>query len=136
MPLHRRPLALASAIVLTAAAGVAAGDVTVGSATARVAAARPSTEGGRRVSNGEPVRQVARVKLPVPLTEPTSFDISSFDPVTQTYYLSDRTNGGVDAVNSRTDSFAGLVGGGSFSGTGVAATPAQKAACGPDGIQG
>jgi hypothetical protein len=136
MPLHGRLLVLATAIALTAACGVAVGDVTVGSAPVRVAAARPSTAGGRRVRTDEPIHQIATVKLPPPLAEPTSFDISSFDPVTQTHYLSDRTNGGVDAINARTDSFAGLVGGGSFSGTGVAATPAQKAACGPDGIQG
>jgi hypothetical protein len=70
------------------------------------------------------------------LRQPQSFDISSFDTTTQTYYLSDRTNGGVDAINARTNAFAGLVGGGLFAGTGSAATASQSRACGPDGIQG
>jgi hypothetical protein len=85
---------------------------------------------------GEAVRQIATIRLPPPFPQPKSFDISSFDPSTQTYYLSDRTNGGVDAINARTNAFAGLVGRGSFTGTGSAASPSQRSACGPDGIAG
>jgi hypothetical protein len=136
MPLRTWVPGLAAVIAVTAVSGVAAGDVPARFSTPRAAKTGLSTGGGRSAINGVVVRQIATVKLPSPLAQPASFDISSFDPVTQTYYLSDRTNGGVDAINARTNSFAGLVGGGSFSGTGAAATPAQKAACGPNGVQG
>jgi hypothetical protein len=124
------------AISLTVVCGLAGGDGTAHSATARAAVTGLSTSGGRPVMNGEAVSQIATIRLPPPLPQAKSFDISSFDPTTQTYYLSDRTNGGVDAINARTNAFAGRVGGGSFTGTGSAATPTQRSACGPDGIQG
>src|ERR1700751_5325265 len=136
MHLRRWVPGLAAVIAVTAVSGVAAVDVPARSSTPRAATTRVSTKVGRSVTDGVVVRQIATVKLPSPLAQPASFDISSFDPVTQTYYLSDRTNGGVDAINARTESFAGMVGGGSFSGTGAAATPAQRAACGANGIQG
>jgi hypothetical protein len=87
-------------------------------------------------SAAAPVHQIATVRLPARHPQPTSFDISSADPKTQTVYLSDRTNNGVDAINAAADSFAGIVGYGSFAGTGTAATPAQKSTCGPLGVQG
>jgi hypothetical protein len=133
MPLPRWVPLLAATIALTAGCGVA---LFAHSATARSTAAGLSTKNRRPVTTGEVVRQVATIKLPSPFAQPASFDISSFDPVTQTYYLSDRTNGGVDAIDARANSFAGLVGGGSFSGTGAASTTSQKAACGPDGVLG
>jgi hypothetical protein len=85
---------------------------------------------------GGAIHQIATVKLPSRYTQPTSFDISSFDPQTQTYYLSDRTNTGVDAIKASANSFAGIVGHASFAGSGAAATVAQKSTCGPLGVQG
>jgi hypothetical protein len=83
-----------------------------------------------------PVSQIATVKLPSPYVQPASFDISSFDPATQTDYLSDRSNQGVDAINARANSFAGAIGSGLFAGPGTAASPSQKSTCGADGVAG
>jgi hypothetical protein len=88
------------------------------------------------VSAAAPIHQIATVSLPARYPQPTSFDISSFDTQSQTYYLSDRTNDGVAAINAATSSFRGIVGHGSFAGTGTAATPSQKSTCGPLGVQG
>jgi radical SAM protein with 4Fe4S-binding SPASM domain len=79
---------------------------------------------------------VATVKFPAPYLNPKSFDISWLDPKTQTYYLSDRTNNGVDAINAATDTFEGVIGAGDFSGAGTSASSTQKATCGPFGVGG
>lgn len=62
---------------------------------------------------------------------PAGFDISWVDPQTQTYYLADHTNNGVDAINAATDTFEGIIGQGDFSGNG-----SGLQACGPHGTGG
>lgn len=85
-------------------------------------------------------KQVGTVTYPSPLKAPASFDISWVDQRTQTYYLADRSNNGIDAVNAASDAFESVIGAGDFSGTGATATAAQQAACGttatagPDGL--
>jgi hypothetical protein len=58
----------------------------------------------------------------------TSFDISAFDPVTQYYTLGDRTNNGVDVIDTRTNTLLMIAGQGQFTG----ATPSNNNA-GPNG---
>ncbi len=54
-------------------------------------------------------RLIARIAVPgAPLG---SFDISWIDPATQTYYLADRSNAGVDIINTKDHTFAGRIGG-------------------------
>ncbi|MBO0714632.1 MAG: hypothetical protein J2P59_07735, partial [Acidimicrobiales bacterium] len=85
---------------------------------------------------GQPlIHHVMTVTAPPPLSNPASFDISWVDPATQTYYLADRTNNGVDAVNASTDKFEGVIGQGAFVGNGsgpASCTPFGTA--GPNGI--
>jgi hypothetical protein len=79
------------------------------------------------------IEHVATVQITP--NNPTSYDISWVDPQTQTYYLADRTNNGVDAINASTDSFEGIVGQGDFVGAGSGpsqCTPFGTA--GPNGI--
>ena len=64
------------------------------------------------------------------------FRISWVDSQTQTYYLADHTNNGVDAISAATDTFEGLIGTGDFSGTGANSTSSQKSTCGPFGVAG
>lgn len=100
-------------------------------------AARQSTEGGGLDAAGQPVlRQVATVAFPASAKASASFDISWVDPATQTYYLADRTNNGVDAVDAAHDAFESIIGAGDFTGTGATATAAQVAACGATGTAG
>lgn len=110
---------------------VLAGAVAAAGASGR---ARSRSAPGPRAS--EPVRQIATVSFPKPYKNPTSDDIGWVDPQTQTYYLADRTNNAVDAVNARTNSFEAAIGAGTFAGEGSAATPAQTAACGAHAVSG
>ena len=57
----------------------------------------------------------------------TSFDISFFDPVTQLYYVADRSNASVDIFSGATLSFLGRA-------TGFTGQQATTAASGPDGV--
>ncbi len=130
LPSLRRAALVISVVGLTASltgAGTAAAEGSQGAQGTSVAAT-PGESG--------PLHQVATVKFPSPYLNPTSFDISWLDPQTQTYYLADRTNNGVDAINAATDTFEGVIGSGDFSGTGATATSAQKSTCGPFGVAG
>src|SRR2546423_12037750 len=54
-------------------------------------------------------RQIALISIPgAPLN---SFDISWVDRSSQTYYLADRSNKGIDIVNARNNSFVSRIGG-------------------------
>jgi DNA-binding beta-propeller fold protein YncE len=54
-------------------------------------------------------RQIALISIPdAPLT---SFDISWVDRSSQTYYLADRSNKGIDIVDARTNTFVSRIGG-------------------------
>lgn len=124
----RRAMFIISAVGLTASL-----------AGASTAAAEGSQNGGMAGSAlGKPasIHQVSTVKFPAPYLNPKSFDISWVDSQTQTYYLADRTNNAVDAINAATDSFEGVIGSGDFSGTGANSTSSQKSTCGPFGVAG
>ena len=47
----------------------------------------------------------------------SGYDLSVFDPTTQLYYLTDRSNGVVDVYNGAKNTFVEGIGAGSFSGT-------------------
>src|SRR5207244_9122662 len=54
-------------------------------------------------------RQIALISVPgAPLN---SFDISWVDRSSQTYYLADRSNKGIDIVNARNNTFVSRIGG-------------------------
>ncbi len=57
------------------------------------------------------------------------YDLSVFDPTSQLFYLTDRSNNGIDVFSSKTNSFVERIGSGLFSG----ATPSNDNA-GPNGI--
>ncbi len=63
----------------------------------------------------------------------SSFDISYVDPGAHTYILGDRTNNGVDVIDTRTDTLTMIAGQGVFKG--VVATCAVANSCsGPNGV--
>jgi hypothetical protein len=85
------------------------------------------------------IHQVTNINFPAPYLPTASFDIGFVDSTTHTYYLADRTNAGVDAVNTATDTFGGVIGAGQFVGPSPTVTAAQKTACGtstagPNGV--
>ncbi len=73
--------------------------------------------------------------IPIPVTESNTtgtfvgYDLSVIDPATQLYYLTDRSNNGIDVFSAKTNSFVEQIGGGLFSG----ATKSNDNA-GPNGI--
>ncbi len=74
----------------------------------------------------DPVKLVSTINIPGhPLK---SFDISWVDPHSQTYFLADRSNAGVDIVDARTNVFVGRIGG--F----VGVDPRGNDHSGPDGV--
>src|SRR5215471_13649560 len=50
-------------------------------------------------------------RIDVPGAPLASFDISWVDPATQTYYLADRSNGGVDVISTKDRTFVTRIGG-------------------------
>ncbi len=91
----------------------------------------------RRHASGPALRQIGRVTLPSPYVQPSNFDISQVDPQTQTYYLSDRDNKGIDVIDARSDSFEAVIGAGTLAGTGSGASASQLSACGGShGVRG
>lgn len=97
------------------------------------------TASRRVLSTGAYLRQVASVSFPAPYANPTSFDVSWVDPVTETYYLADRTNAGIDAINASNNTFGSVIGAGDFTGANKGtntATPTQISACGSTGTGG
>jgi hypothetical protein len=121
----------------TAVVVVAGGVASAQQGAVQHSAVRQLSEGGALGAARQPVlRQVATVGYPASAKKSTSFDISWVDLATQTYYLADRTNNGVDAVDAARDTFDSLIGAGDFTGTGATATAAQMAACGAQGTAG
>ena len=59
----------------------------------------------------------------------TGYDLSTFDPTTQLYYLTDRSNNGIDVFSAKTDSFVEQIGSGIFAGNSSGLNTA-----GPNGI--
>jgi hypothetical protein len=129
-----RIAALAGAAVAVVAVG---GTASAQQSAGQQNAVSPASGRGLPSATGQPVlRQVAKVSYPAPEMAPASFDISWVDQATQTYYLSDHTNDGVDAINAATDTFESVIGAGDFTGNGTTATAAQDAACGSHGTGG
>lgn len=129
------------AAVVALTAGMASAQPAAGRSAAGSSAGQPGSNGaaGQSDPSGHPgpvLRQVATVAFPAPAKPSASFDIGWVDPATQTYYLADRTNNGVDAVNASSDSFQSVIGAGDFTGNGTTATAAQAAACGAHGTGG
>ncbi len=73
--------------------------------------------------------------IPIPITQYNTtgnfigYDLATFDATNQLYYLTDRSNNGIDVFSARTNSFVTQIGSGSFTGN----TPAAANA-GPNGI--
>ena len=59
----------------------------------------------------------------------TGYDLATFDPTTQLYYLTDRSNNGIDVLSAKTNSFVERIGAGLFSGNSSSTDTA-----GPNGI--
>ena len=121
-------------VVLLAASGIAITTSSVAGATRHPGKPELADSSGQLF-----LRQVGDVTFPAPYANSTNFDISYVDSTTQTYYLADKTNGGIDAINAASDTFGSVVGVGDFAGanTGASvATPAQVAACGAHGTGG
>jgi hypothetical protein len=119
--------------VVSALAGVlAVGSVMATSATASL---RPHHTSATTYSTPF-FHQIAAIAYPAPFVTTASDDISWVDSTLHGYYLADRTNGGIDMVNTMTDTFGGVLGGFAQSGS---QTAAQKTACGtaivgPNGV--
>src|SRR2546427_9543826 len=71
------------------------------------------------------LRLLATIEVPGAPLE--SFDISWVDPATHTYYLADRSNGGVDVIDTRAHRFVRRIGG-------VVGGRGEKAGAGPGGM--
>jgi VCBS repeat protein len=63
----------------------------------------------------------------------SSFDISFVDPVSHTYILGDRTNNGVDVIDTRTNTLRFIAGQGQFKGV-VAVCAVANSCSGPNGV--
>jgi hypothetical protein len=63
-----------------------------------------------------------------------SFDISWWDPVTQLYFLADRSNAALDVVDTKTDTLFGQIGGPAPNGAGFAGDTGSTNTSGPNGV--
>lgn len=76
---------------------------------------------------------VGTIAIPAASTNPAGtfvgYDLSVFDPTSQLFYLTDRSNNGIDVFSSKTNTFVERIGAGLFAG----ATPSNDNA-GPNGI--
>ena len=134
---------------VVAAASVLAGGGAIAGASTHASSAHHHPPGHRyRVTSysetpGSFFHQIANISFPSPYVNSTSFDIGYVDPTTEAYYLADRTNNGVDAVNGATGTFGSVIGSGDFSGNNTGTnvvSPAQTTACGtgtagPNGVK-
>jgi DNA-binding beta-propeller fold protein YncE len=60
-------------------------------------------------AGAQPLRPIALIEIPGAPLE--SFDISWMDTATQTYYLADRSNAGIDVIDATTHTFVKRIGG-------------------------
>ena len=70
------------------------------------------------------------IPLGVPGATFTGYDLAVFDQSTQLYYLTDRSNNGIDVLSAATNSFVERIGAGTFAGT----TGGNNNTAGPNGI--
>ena len=85
-----------------------------------------TTPGGKATSTT--YRKIATIAPPGPFRGAEAYDIGWVDPVSETYYLTDRTNATVDVADARTDKLVKSIPG--FVGT----HGSSDATSGPDGI--
>jgi hypothetical protein len=79
------------------------------------------------------LHQTAIITFPAPYSNPASFDIGWVDPNTQAYYLADKTNHGVDAIDGSNDTFGSVIGQGKFAPS-VTTLPQCRSTGGPNGV--
>jgi hypothetical protein len=79
------------------------------------------------------LHHIATITFPAPYSNPASFDIGWVDPSTQAYYLADKTNHGVDAIDGSTDTFGSVIGAGTFTPT-ISTLPQCRSTGGPNGV--
>lgn len=120
------------------AGSIAIGGAAIAGVTGTAGAAPPSARPGPSVPappGGQSfLRQVADVTFPAPYTNTSSFDISWVDPKSQTYYLADRTNNGIDAIDAANNSFGSVIGAGAFTGSSAPTAACGTATAGPNGV--
>jgi FG-GAP-like repeat len=74
---------------------------------------------------------VKAISLPAPLA---SWDISFVDPASHTYVLGDRSNNGIDVIDTRTNTLTGIAGQGKFRGVFTGVCPFPNSCSGPNGV--
>ena len=74
---------------------------------------------------------VKAISLPAPLA---SWDISFVDPASHTYVLGDRSNNGVDVIDTRTNTLTAIAGQGKFRGVFTGTCPFPNSCSGPNGV--
>src|SRR5262249_45621244 len=94
-----------------------------------LAALLPPGAGSARAADIDAIPElIATIQVPGhPLN---AFDISFVDHASQTYYLADRSNAGIDVVDARSDKFLGRIGAGLFVGVDLRGNDFS----GPDGV--
>jgi hypothetical protein len=115
MKLHTRPYAFVAPIMF--------GAIAFASTTASAAA---PCQGPGAPTNTQTKCLTA---VPIPGAALKGFDISWTDPERAEYYLADRSNKGVDVIDTRSNTFKGRVGAGQFVGV-----KASNSVSGPDGV--
>lgn len=102
-----------------------------------LAAASPSAHHSTGGNYSPPfIHQIATIVYPAPYISSTSSDFSWVDSTIHGYYLADRTNAGVDMINTATDHFDGVLPGFASSGNQSAAQTkaCKKSVVGPNGV--
>jgi hypothetical protein len=74
---------------------------------------------------------VKAISLPAALA---SWDISFVDPASHTYVLGDRSNNGVDVIDTRTNTLTAIAGQGKFRGVFTGTCPFPNSCSGPNGV--
>ena len=106
----------------------------LGSALAVSLCAIPAFADNGDDNNNGAIRLLRTIPMPGNFTPLRSFDISWVDAATQRYYLADRSNAGVDVVDTRTGTFIKVIKG-NFAGVKFnAAGAANTALSGPHGV--
>jgi hypothetical protein len=79
------------------------------------------------------LHHIGTITFPAPYSNPASFDIGWVDSTTQAYYVADKTNHGVDAIDGSTDTFGSVIGAGTFTPS-VSGLPQCRSTGGPNGV--
>src|SRR6266404_7818101 len=119
------PVVSAAAVILLASAGCGSNDARSTATTASAATSSSSPAASPASTNDFQLRAV----VAVPDKPLTAFDISWVDAASRRYFLADRSNAGVDVVDTRTNQFVRRIQGG-FAG----ADPRGNDFSGPNGV--